>query len=233
MENIIQIFIYIHAALGTIGLITGTVSLIIQKGTARHKKLGKIFMISMLISCIIALIICKLPGHENTFLFLIGLFTVYMLLSGKRSLTFKPAMKKKPGYTDYCISGSMFIISVIMIVLGAIDVYQQVSGGILYLVFGGIGLSLSLRDFNMFRTFTQQTNAWLFGHIGKMTGAFIASVTAFLVAGVKLHGLIYWLLPSALGFVYIYFYIKKIKSKELKKVAKKTVRVSLIKNDNG
>ena len=65
MEKIITSFIYIHAFFGGLGLISGLAILFIQKGSAQHKRLGKIFSGSMIISSLISIPICFLPNHKN------------------------------------------------------------------------------------------------------------------------------------------------------------------------
>ena len=87
-------------------------------------------------------------------------------------------------------------------------------GGILYLIFGPLALIMSLRDFKFFRNF-DKSKVMKF-HIGKMTGAFGASITAFLVAGVRLNGLIYWVLPSIVMAIYMVYWFKKIGKAKLK-----------------
>ena len=47
-----------------------------------------------------------------------------------------------------------------------------------------------------------------------MSGAYIASITAFLVAGIHLEGIIYWILPTIIGtFFIVYWSIKAKKGK--------------------
>jgi hypothetical protein len=72
-----------------------------------------------------------------------------------------------------------------------------------------IAFVLALRDFNFYRNIDKKKAILL--HIGKMSGAYIASVTAFLVAGMRLNGLIYWILPSVIGSFFITYCIRKMK----------------------
>ena len=81
--------IYIHAALGGIALISGGAALIARKGKRIHNMSGKVFYITMLSSAALALIIAIMPGHENPFLFCIGLFSSYFIITGYRSLKFR------------------------------------------------------------------------------------------------------------------------------------------------
>ena len=89
MENFIKTLIYIHAFFGGIGLIAGTVIMFAKKGNQLHVKAGKIFSVGMLISTILSFIVCAFPNHHNSFLVLIGIFTIYMILLGNRVTKYK------------------------------------------------------------------------------------------------------------------------------------------------
>lgn len=212
METIIQIAIYIHAFFGGLGLITGIVSAIVKKGSKSHKIMGKLFSIGMLTSSFISLPIACMPKHENPFLFLIGLFTIYLVLAGNRALTFKPNLKKTATLVDYSISGIMLCISISMIIMGILGFIQKIDNSILYLIFGLFGFIFNIRDFHFFKNYKKSKNAWLLNHISKISGALIASITAFIVAGLGLGNLIFWILPSLIGSVYIAFWRKKHKT---------------------
>lgn len=90
MEQFAEFLIqYIHAPLGGIALLSGGVSLVSKKGSPLHKKSGKVFFYSMLLSAFSALVVSVLPNHESPFLFSIGLFSTYFLVNGIRSLKYK------------------------------------------------------------------------------------------------------------------------------------------------
>jgi hypothetical protein len=207
MEHIIKIFIYIHAFFGGIALLSGLASILFVKGSPNHKKSGKVFSYGMVISSLISLPICWLPNHENNFLFLIGIFTIYLVISGNRVLLFKK--KKEANFTDKLISGVMFIASLFMLFFGTFFLLKSNSGGILYLFFGLTAFFISIRDFKFYKNIDK--SKVLPFHIGKMSGAYIASVTAFLVAGLRFNGLIYWILPSIIGTFFIMYWTKKIR----------------------
>lgn len=110
---------------GGLGLFTGFISVIVKKGGSPHKKAGKVFTYSMLLSSLLSLIIALMPNHENTFLLLIGIFTIYMILSGNRALTFNPKYKTKAHAIDKIISVGMLIIALIMLSLGVLGLIQK------------------------------------------------------------------------------------------------------------
>jgi len=177
--------------------------------------MGKLFSIGMITSSLISIPISWLPNHENPLLFLIGLFTIYMVISGNQILTFKLKNKEYAKPIDKIISGSMLTISVIMVLLGTYGLIKGNSTYLLFIFFGGFGLSLTIRDFIFYKNFRKTKNGWLSIHIGKMIGAFIASVTAFMVAGMGINNLISWTLPSILGTIYIVYWRRKLKTKSV------------------
>ena len=212
LEQIIKILIYFHAFFGGLGLISGIISISVKKGGINHKKAGKIFSYSMIISSLISLFVARMPNHENLFLFLIGIFTIYMVLAGNAALSFKNTAKLKASNSDKTISGVMLLISVIMVVMGVVGIIQKIDNSILYAFFGTFGIFLTLRDFQTFKRINQNRNAWIKNHIGRMVGAFIASVTAFLVAGLNIGTVLVWIMPTIVGIPYIIYWSRKIKS---------------------
>ena len=71
---------------------------------------------------------------------------------------------------------------------------------------------MTIRDFIFYKNVEKTKNGWLSNHIGKMIGAFIASITAFIVAGLGIGNLIAWTLPSILGTIYIVYWRRKLKT---------------------
>ncbi len=206
MEDIIQYMIYIHAALGGIALISGGAALIARKGKSIHKRSGKVFYITMLSSAVLALIIAIMPGHENPFLFCIGLFSSYFIITGYRSLKFR--RKDHNIKSDKVLAYSLIIVSFIMIA------YPPLFNGnlnVVLLVFGVVGLIFGFRDLRFFKHSELLPKKWLRLHLGKMTGGYIAAVTAFLVVNDVLPGLSNWFVPTIIGSIYIGYWMRKIR----------------------
>jgi len=108
----------------------------------------------------------------------------------------------------------MLVFSLTMITLGAYGILNALSSSVLNLIFRSIGLLLSIGDFKFYKNPRTHRNAWLVSHIGKMAGALIASITAFLIAGLGLAHLMTWILPSILGTYYIVYWSIKMKPKK-------------------
>lgn len=208
MEEIARILIYIHIFTGGIGLLSGIASIVAKKGSPLHKKSGKLFTVGMLVCSILAIPVTLMPNHENIFLLLISLFTIYLIVMGNRMLQFKNRVEAN--FVDKLISGLMLLFAIVMILLGLYGYIASKSINILFLFFGIIALSLSITDFKFYKNTRKSRNAWLRMHIGKIMGAYISSVTAFIVAGLQLSTLFYWIVPSVLGTFYIVYWTRKV-----------------------
>ena len=206
LEQCIRYLIYIHAFIGGIALVSGSLPLIFKKGGRVHKTAGQLFRVSLVIAALLALIISISPGHENDFLFCIGVFSLYLTLSGISSLKFKT---RKPKAFDYTLSGIMLLFSLLMLGQSAIIWYKIGRLHILFVVFGLIGLLLSGADFRNFSKPKSLKSRYMGMHIGKTTGAFIATFTAFLVTNQVLPPLVSWLAPTAIGVVFIFYWVRR------------------------
>ncbi|WP_431109426.1 DUF2306 domain-containing protein [Winogradskyella poriferorum] len=216
IEKIAEILIYyVHAPLGGIALLSGGIALIAKKGNNVHKKSGKIFFFSMLFSAISAFIISVLPNHESPFLFSIGLFSTYFLISGLRSLKFK--QKEIQLKTDKIIAYLITLIGIAMI-LYPIVLYSKLN--IILTVFGVVGIVFGLRDLKLYKDIRRLKKNWLKLHLGKMTGGYIAAVSAFFVVNQILPGIWNWFVPGIVGSGYITYWMIKLNKKK-KPVANK------------
>ena len=64
-----------HILFGSIGLLSGSYNLLRKKGGSIHVKVGKLFVVSMLITGSTALLMALLK--PNMFLFIVGVFTIF------------------------------------------------------------------------------------------------------------------------------------------------------------
>lgn len=209
IEKLAEILIYyVHAPLGGIALLTGGISLIAIKGSNVHKKSGKIFFFSMLFSALSAFIISVLPNHESPFLFSIGLFSIYFLISGLRSLNFK--QKEFHLKIDKIIAYLITLTGIVMI-LYPIVLYSKLN--IILTVFGAVGIVFGLRDLKLFKDIQRLKKNWLKLHLGKMTGGYISAVSAFFVVNQILPGIWNWFVPGIVGSGYITYWMIKLNRK--------------------
>ena len=205
MEQFATILILIHATLGGIALLSGAIALVVKKGSPLHKKSGKVFFFAMLVSALTSLVVAVLPNHENPFLFSIGLFSTYFLVSGIRALNLR---KSNPRL----LNDKIIAFAIIAVGLGMIGLPILLKGviNIVLLVFGLVSLSFGLRDLLLFKNIEKTKKSWLKLHLGKMTGGYISAVTAFLVVNNLLPGIWNWFVPGIAGTVYITYWMNKV-----------------------
>lgn len=208
MEQIIKVLIFIHASFGGIALLAGFVSIVAKKGQTIHKKSGLVFYYAMLTSAVMAILISLLPKHESPFLFAVGIFSMYFVLTGYRALRFKSKNPKL--IVDQWISRIMIITGVLMIIL---PLFIEKSVNIVLLVFAIIGILFSVRDILNYRHPEKLKSKWLKLHLGKMTGGYIASVTAFVIVNDFFPSIYGWFIPGIIGGIFITYWIRKINNK--------------------
>jgi len=185
----------IHIAGGTTSLLLGIIVLSLKKGDKRHKWLGNIYFYAMLIASIVAIPMSYL--HPNYFLFIVAIFTIYMLLTGYRYLSKKKI--QDVNYIDLILTGSILVFGFAFIGFGIYHIVKQDYFGIVLLVFGTICLLFAKKDYENFKGKSDIKNYWLTGHIQRMMGSYIASTTAFLVVNnTVIPNIIAWLIPTFL-----------------------------------
>lgn len=204
--NTFKVLLYIHILCGTISLFLGLYILLAKKGNTRHKKIGNIYFYAMLIAALVSFPMSYL--HSDYFLFIVGVFTAYMLLTGRRYLNMKEISDVKT--TDWILTLVMFVFGIAFIVFGIYKIINHNSFGIVLLVFGGISCLFVWKDKNNYEEKSKYKNFWLVTHIQRMVASYIATVTAFLVVNNKvLPDIIAWLLPTLFLVPLLVKWVKK------------------------
>ena len=195
--------IKLHVISGIIGLLTGLSILFLKKGDKIHKKTGKVFLHSMLVSALTGLALSYIL--QNVFFFVVGIFTLYLVGTGSRFIYLKLVNNEKaePKILDWVLTIAMLISGLVMIYMGVNNIIKGNNGGIILAVFGAIGLSGVWQDLKYYRGLEKGKMYWLRTHISRMVGGFIAATTAFLVNNMGhlpklIPGYVYWLFPTIL-----------------------------------
>lgn len=196
METIFKILLFIHVLAGSIGLFTGTVNIVRKKGDMPHKKIGLFFLYAMLINGVAGFFMAIL--HDDHFLLIVAIFSIYLTATGQRLLLWKNPLYKVQKI-DWLMSGLMLVAAIGFIIWGGLMIFNANNFGIVLLVFGFISIFLVKTDFKYYKRERNFKNFWLLAHIQRMTGAYIAATTAFLVVNnTFLPDIVAWLLPTVI-----------------------------------
>ncbi|MFN3997841.1 hypothetical protein [Algoriphagus sp.] len=215
-ETFFKILLFLHISGGSIGLMCGILVFILRKGDRRHHTLGKVFIFGMMLAGFTSLAMAIL--HPNTFLFLVGIFTIYLVGTGARIISTKSTLSNHP--IDRMLQIGMLLSGSILIYLGAKGLIEGNYFGIVYVVFASIGLVMAIQDIRTASKTPSDNKAYIRKHLQRLGGGFIASATAFLV--VNLTALpewfpvwLLWILPTILITPLIVFWSKKYKPAKL------------------
>lgn len=185
--------LFIHILFGSFGLIAGTISMVLKKGNNKHKKIGRIFAFSMLLTGLSAIMITFIK--PNDFLAAIGIFTIYMSGSGYMALNIK---KHKKVLKALILLGILSFVRFIL--LGINHFIEGESMAVVNLVFAFILMAFIFKDIQNIRYDISRSVPH---HLQRMCGAYISALTAFLVVNsnnmpLSLPAPFYWLLPTVL-----------------------------------
>lgn len=204
-----KVFVFLHVIFGSISLVSGLINLISKKSGSKHVLVGRIFTYSMIVTALSSLFLSII--HLNYFLFIVGIFTLYLLITANRYILLRLQSKnQKAKLFDWIISFMMLIAGIIFIVFGTYNLIKTNIFGIVFIVFGSIGLNYVRIDFKNYRGNNQEKKYWILEHLQRITASYIAALTAFLVQNTMyipfdIPNFLYWLIPT---FVLTPFIIK-------------------------
>jgi uncharacterized membrane protein len=197
MDILFKSFLAAHIAGGTTALLAGCAAMIAPKGNHIHALMGKTYYWSMAVVCASAVVMSLL--HPQQFLFYVAIFSFYLVFTGER-LTKRKSADAKAEQQDWIAALLAVLGGSLLLVRGVWLVTHGEQFGWVAMVFGAICLSISLRDMHSFLTDGTEQSAWLFKHLSRMVGSYIAAVTAFCVVNLTfLPVLLVWLLPTLVG----------------------------------
>lgn len=192
MKQLFSILLMVHITGGSVGLLSGTVNMIRKKGDRVHRRIGKIFSYGMFAAGISALALSVM--NPNYFLFIVGIFTLYMVATGERYLINK---KLQPEWIDWALTVVMLVFGVGFIGFGTWHIVSGHTFGIVFLVFGLISLNYVRLDWRNYQGKSKFKNQGITEHIQRMCGVYIAATTAFVVVNISFQpSFVLWLLPS-------------------------------------
>jgi uncharacterized membrane protein len=213
IESLFTFFLILHITGGAIGLLTGLMILSVPKGKKLHKALGMLFVYGMMTAGISSLILASI--HPNPFLFMIGVFTLYMTGTGVRSIKSKNSTSG-PNLADRILQIGMGISGIILMGWGAKLLVAGTVFGSVLILFSAIGLAMLGFDLKKIQKHPPDRQGYIRLHIQRLLGAFIGSLTAFLVVNLQylpdfFPTWIYWILPTLIISPVIKFWSDKYK----------------------
>lgn len=217
MKIIRDINLIIHIAAGFTALVIGVFAFASRKGGRVHRLSGKVYVIAMLLVAVSSFILSLI--RYSPFLFMVGVFTFYLTVTGYRGLLKRRQKSQQAKPADWLL----IAFSTIMAGFMTIRAIYQVSDGHMdflpvVIVFSGSLFTFIITDLRIYLgKKTMATNDWLLYHIGRISGAYIATFTAFLVVNVQTDpAFIAWLLPTVVGTPIISYFQRKYKVKKKK-----------------
>lgn len=176
-----------HILTGYLALLSGAISMVSKKGGNIHKKSGKVFFYSMLGVTISAITLSVVKS--NLFLLFIGIFVFQQNFNGWRAVKDKT---QRPRWYDWFIMVIAFLNALLMVW----------TGNLVLVIFGSISLLVTIQHIVLFRGVLNGRKLPPFSglkrHIGSMMGAYIGTITAFLVVNVDGFepSWVIWLAPT-------------------------------------
>jgi hypothetical protein len=215
-----EILNWIHIIAGGIMLLLGLVLIVMPgKGMLRHKQVGRAFVAMTTIVVLTAVIVISF-FRFTPFLLAIAVLSAYFCFTGVRVFSRKrPGMARPIDWVGAGIAG-LSGLGLLGYAIWVISSTDSTVLGMLSAVFGIFLMSLSLSDIRDFRRTSYKDKMWWwYHHMSNMLGAWIASLTAFLVQNgdVLFPGMdsawLLWVAPGVIGGVAISSWVGKFRKK--------------------
>ncbi len=203
---------WMHIISGSLALLSGPVAMMYQDGGRIHRQSGKIYFWSMMVIFVTSIVLAY--ARSNWFLFMVGIFSCYLVVTAYRALSLKFLHRgQKAAAIDWII---LLLSSFAAVSLAGMGLWQLFfhgnSFGLVALTFGSILSSGIISDYKRFTVPPADKNHWLLKHIIGMMGGYIATLTAFLVQNVTLNpAFLTWLLPSIVISPWIAITVRRLK----------------------
>lgn len=228
-SNLHFVLVVIHVTLALVALALGPVAMRVHKGGLWHRRAGKVYLWSMVISLVAAILL--LFYRFNPFLAGITALSLNGVVTGVRSLARKrPGAGVGPIWFDWTFAVTIFVSGIALIgfgatvALGLAESWIPSGSGsfvvlaVLPVVFGILSANDARIDLRSFRNPSNDRNWWWYYHIERMCGSYIALFTALMVqqVGPRLPAEIAWIVwvaPAAIGSPLISIWIKQYRVK--------------------
>jgi uncharacterized membrane protein len=169
--SLFRLLLMLHVVGGSGALLSGAVPLLTRKGSRPHLLGGRTYACAMVLATVSAFILAAITF--NVLLLVIAVFSCFLVYTGVRAIYIGRGSPVRAIDQAICMLTAAFSAWLLWIGFG--------SGTITCIFFGILGIILSLGlDW---RLHSEDTD-WLAVHLGAMCGAYIATVSAFLVVNI-------------------------------------------------
>lgn len=213
----------VHIAAGTVALGAFAIPMLTSKGSRVHRRAGWVFVISIGVVAASALAAAahRLSHPSSEEVRRVSVFLGYLsLLAANSSRTGIRALRTKgrTGRHD----GAIDVLFPALLLAGALTlgIWGQLIGFPLAVVFGVVGVVVSVRQLRYWLTVPSSPQHGKYQHMQSMVGASIAALTAFLVVNVRAFGvperlqLVAWLAPTLIGLPGVLVWVAALRKKE-------------------
>jgi len=215
-------FITLHVLAGITALFVAPAAMIVHKGGTAHRRWGKVYFWAMFAICVSA--VGMLFFRFNPFLAGVTALSFYSALTGYRVLYRKRALAGAAPLFDRMAAWMALAAGVGLAGWGINALITPPAGvgltfAILPIVFGLFVFSQGMTDLRLFAAPAVDRQWWWTYHMERMLGAYIATVTAFLVQTVAPRlpdfGFVWivWVAPGVIGGVLIGRWIRYYRGK--------------------
>lgn len=213
VEFLRQLLMPVHVTAGAALLVLGLLQLAIPRKGRFHRSAGRLYVAAMVVSFLSSLPVILITS--NIFLGLVGIFSLYLAVTGYRFARLR--IRPEPAAIDRFLAVAFLGCAAAMMALATWYALHQAWLATAVLgVFGLIFLRGTVSDMRrVFGRDNGRASPWIRGHVIRMVGSYIASVTAFLV-NVEPFGahILNWLLPTLLGSLLISRLVRKFSPRE-------------------
>ena len=189
--SVFQILLALHVLGGGVALLVGPIPMLARKGGALHRKAGLVFCAALGCSSVLAFALALTVGNEV--LLTIAVLTAFLIFTGLRATRFRRGAR--PAAADDAAG-------LLLACFGGWLLWRSVSPLDVAGVFFGAGsLLLAARHRQTLRAARPD---WLLAHIAGMGGAYLATMTAFIVVNLSfLPRPVTLIVPTVIGSMLI------------------------------
>ena len=200
-----ELLLGIHILGGSIALLSAAVAVATKKGGQQHRRFGRYYTAGMLCIFVTAVPLALLTN--NVFLFLIALFSFYLVFSGFRFARNKSGV---PHVQDWIAVTTILLSGVGMAALSFIFLRQGNAQWVTLIAFSLIACGLGITDFKTLKNHNATGKQRVSRHLTNMLAGTIATVTAALVTNVTTEPIwVAWLAPTVVLTPVIYYWNKR------------------------